>query len=230
MKTAVIMQPTYLPWIGYFDLMDQSDYFVFLDSVQFEKRSWQQRNRIKTSAGELQLSVPVLTKGKFQQKITDVGIDATHSFYKKHLKSVKLNYSKATFYNKYIIGLEKILYKQHTYLVKLNIELIKWLKEQLTIKTHLLRSSQLNVRGNSTELLVNICKDLGAETYLSPIGSKSYIQEGKLFSDNNIKLQYHDFKHPTYHQLDGKFIPYLSVIDLLFNEGDSSLKVIRSGR
>lgn len=224
------MQPTYLPWIGYFDLMDQCNYFVFLDSVQFEKRSWQQRNRIKTSEGELQLSIPVLTKGKFQQKISEVKIDTQYPFYQKHLKSITLNYSKATFYNRYVNGLEKILCGQHTYLVDLNIELIKWLREKLRIRAQLLRSSQLKVRGNRTELLINICKNLGAETYLSPIGSKSYIQEGKLFFNNNIRLQYHNFKHPTYHQLYGKFIPYLSVIDLLFNEGDSSLKVIRSGR
>lgn len=230
MKTAVIIQPTYFPWIGYFDLMDQSDYFVFLDSVQFEKRSWQQRNRIKTSAGELQLSVPVLTKGRFQQKISEVKIDHTRSFYKKHIKSIKFNYAKATFYNRYINGLESILCQKHTYLADLNIELIKWIKAQLRIKTQLLRSSQLNVQGKKAELLVNICKVLDVQTYLSSIGSKSYIQEGILFSDNNIKLRYHDFKHPTYHQLYGKFIPYLSTIDLVFNEGEKSLEIIRSGR
>ena len=85
MTTIAIMQPTYLPWLGYFDLIDRSDILVFLDSVQFDKRSWQQRNRIKTPNGELMLTVPVLTKGKFDQKICDVMIDQSQNFEKKHL-------------------------------------------------------------------------------------------------------------------------------------------------
>lgn len=230
MLTAVIMQPTYLPWMGYFDLMDQSDYFVFLDSVQFEKRSWQQRNKIKTPKGELLLTVPVLSKGRFKQKINDVKIDKTVRFEKKHLKAIKHNYHKAKFFKRYIADLENILCQNHSYLVNLNIELIFWLKEVIGINSKLIRSSSLRTKGKRAELLTVICNTLRVQRYLSPIGSQLYLKESNAFKDRGVKLDYHNFKHPQYYQLYGDFIPYLSVIDLLFNEGNKSLSIIRSGR
>jgi len=230
MSTCVIMQPTYLPWIGYFDLMDQSDYFVFLDSVQFEKRSWQQRNKIKTSKGELLLTVPVLSKGKFDQKIKQVKIDKNANFSKDHLKAIKYNYSQAKYFRKIFPELENILNKDFDLLVDLNIELITWLKDKLGIKTKLKKSSLLKAKGKKAGLLINICQLLGATHYLSPPDAKSYIKGSKEFKDNKINLLYHDYKHPHYKQLYGQFISYLSIIDLLFNMGDKSLAIIRAGR
>ena len=229
MKTAAIMQPTYLPWLGYFYLMDQSDYFVFLDSVQFEKRSWQQRNKIKTPKGDLLLTVPVLSKGRFEQKINEVKIDKTAEFQKKHLKAIKQNYSQAKFFKKYITDLEKILCRNHTYLVDLNEELISWLKDAIGIKSKLIRSSSLRPEGRKVEPLVSICKSIGAKRYLSPLGSKTYIDKNNLFPKYEIELIYNQYQHPRYRQLYGNFIPNLSVIDLLFNEGDKSLSIIKSG-
>jgi len=229
-RTVVIMQPTYLPWMGYFDLMDQSDYFVFLDSIQFEKRSWQQRNKIKSSEGELLLSVPVLSKGKFTQKINKVKINKSASFPKDHLKAIKYNYSRAKYFKKIFPGLEKILDKNFDFLVDLNIELIIWLKNLLGITTKLKRSSLLRVGGKKADLLISICKALKANAYLSPIGSKDYLKDGKLFKTNKISLFYQQFNHPQYHQLYDTFMPYLSIIDLLLNEGEKSLSIIQSGR
>ena len=228
MRTATIMQPTYLPWIGYFDLMDQSDVFLFLDSVQFDKSSWQQRNTIKTPTGELLLTVPVFSKGKRDQTICEVQIDQTTNFVEKHIKTIERCYGKAPFFEKYIHELAVILMKKHHYLAELTIELIDWLREAIGIKSELIRSSSLGVQGRKIELLVAICKSVRAERYLSPPGSKGYIEENNIFSRNNINLEYHDFRHPVYKQLYGDFIPYLSVIDLLFNEGERSLGVIRS--
>lgn len=230
MKTVVIMQPTYLPWLGYFDLMDQSDIFVFLDSVQFEKRSWQQRNRIKTSRGEQLLTVPVLSKGRQNQIINQVAIDDQLNFSSQHIKAIKQNYAQAKYFNKYINQLEKFLGKTHKSLVDLNIELIRWIKKELRIKTKLYRSSDLKVERSKTSLLIDICEGLGATDYLSPLGAKGYIKNDRAFAQRHIKLEFHNYSHPEYNQLHDRFIPYLSVIDLMFNYGDQSMSVIRSGR
>lgn len=229
-KTIAIMQPTYLPWLGYFDLMDRVDYFVFLDSVQFSKRSWQQRNRIKTSKGELILTVPVLAKGKYKQKINQVRINQSEDFVNKHLKALEYNYSKARLFKKYFSHILEILEKKHAFLADLNIDLILWLKKTIGIKTRLIRSSSLKVKGRAAELLVNICKALETRHYLSPVGAKTYIKDGQIFKKNSIQLSYQQYKHPVYKQLFGKFADHLSVIDLLFNEGNNSLEIIRSGR
>ena len=131
MTTVAIMQPTYLPWLGYFDLINRSDIFVFLDSVQFDKRSWQQRNRIKTLNGELMLTVPVITKGKFDQKICDVMVDISQRFEKKHFNSIHSNYKKSKYFEIYIQELEEIYSIKINKLADLNIRLIKWLSSKL---------------------------------------------------------------------------------------------------
>ena len=230
MRTVAIMQPTYLPWMGYFDLMDQGDIFVLLDSVQFDKRSWQQRNRIKAPNGELLLTVPVLSKGKRDQRICEVQIDQTSNFAEKHVKTIEHYYSKAPFFGKYIDEFATVLRKRHQHLAELTIELIDWLRETIGIETRLIRSSSLGVEGAKVELLIATCKSVGAERYLSPLGSKAYIDENNIFPQNNLELKYQNFEHPKYAQLHGDFIPYMSVIDLLFNEGQRSLEIVRRGR
>ena len=230
-KTIAIMQPTYLPWIGYFDLIDYVDCFVFLDSVQFNKRSWQQRNRIKGAKGVIWLTVPVISKGRREQKIIEVEIDLTRQFQAKHLKTIANCYSKAPFFSQYIDELSAIFNKSHYWLAELNIELIQWFSKELGISTQTLRSSDLDVAGQKTELLVNICEALEADFYLSAEGSRDYIQENNLFEKKKIHLVYHDYKHPIYDQCYGEFTPYLSTLDLLFNKGgESSLLLIREGR
>jgi len=229
MTTVAIMQPTYLPCLGYFDLVDRSDVFVFLDSVQFDKRSWQQRNRIKTSTGELMLTVPVLTKGRFDQKICDVIIDKSQKFEKKHFSSIRSNYKKSKYYKLYIQELEKIFNSKISKLTDLNMRLIEWLSSKLGVNTKFVYSSKLDASGSKTELLINICNEINANHYLSPAGSKKYIDENNLFVKSGIRLSYQNYKHPTYNQLFGDFIPYMSVIDLLFNEGKKSLEIIRRG-
>jgi len=229
MKTIAIMQPTYLPWLGYFDLINRSDVFVFLDSVQFDKRSWQQRNRIKTPNGELMLTVPVLTKGRSDQKICDVMIDISQKFEKKHFNSICSNYKKSRYFEFLVVELEEIFNSEINKLADLNIRLIEWLSSKLGINTKFVYSSQLDTDGSKTELLVNICKIINADHYISPAGSKEYIDQNNLFIKSGIKLSYQNYKHPTYSQLYGDFIPYMSVIDLLFNEGKKSLELIKSG-
>lgn len=224
------MQPTYLPWVGYFDLMDQSDVFVFLDSVQFDKRSWQQRNRIKCPKGEQILTVPVLSKGQFYQKINEVCVDPSSDFREGHIKAVQLNYAKSKYFQQYFDGFAGILRKKHTLLADLNIDLITWFKDILGIQAQLLRSSGLKAEGKKTELLVDICKVVQADHYLSPAGSKVYISENNLFEEHGIRLSYQNYQPIVYRQIYGDFVPYLCALDLLFNEGEQSLSIVRSGR
>jgi hypothetical protein len=229
-KTVAIMQPTYLPWIGYFSLMDQSDIFIFLDSVQFDKRSWQQRNRIKTAQGEKYLTVPVLTKGRGNQKICEVEIDESQNFVGKHLRTIENVYSKAPFFTEYWDAFSSLLNRKHMLLADLNIDLIQWFKDIIGIKVEFEKSTKFNPQGNKVELLVNLCNTIGADKYLSPQGSKSYIEKNNLFDSNKIELEFQQYTHPMYRQSHNVFIPYLSILDLIMNEGSNSLSIIRSGQ
>ena len=228
--SIAIMQPTYLPWIGYLDLIDQSDCFVFLDSVQFNKRSWQQRNKVKGTGGVTWCTVPVLTKGRRDQAIRDVEIDQGQEFQTKHVKTIQYNYEKADYADPFIDEFSTIMGKRHNLLAELNIELIDWLCSCFGIRTEFVRSSSLEVSGRKTELLVQICKELGAQRYLSALGSKEYIEENNLFLSNDIELIYHSYEHPEYSQLHGTFESHLSALDLLLNEGITGLSIVRSGR
>ena len=224
------MQPTYLPWLGYFDLIDKSDNFIILDNVIFSKQSWQQRNRIKTSSGSLWLTVPVITKGYAHQIVCDVNIIENPKWSIKQIKTIKQNYINTPFYDYYFEELSDILLNSNKYLAELNIELIKWLCLKIGININLIRSSQLKInKAEKVENLINICNKIGTDHYLSPSGSKPYIDENNLFYESKIELSYQQYCHPEYRQLYGDFIPYMSVIDLLFNEGEKSLGIIRSG-
>lgn len=227
-KSIAIMQPTFLPWIGYFALIERVDEFVILDHVQYEKRGWQQRNKIKTPSGQIWLSVPVKTKGRQFQKINDTEIlyDGKRGPLDKIMYSIKINYSKAPFYKDYIDDLIRILCKKHKYLCNLNLEIINWICEKLNVKRTIILSSKLDVSGTKAELLVDICKKLNANHYISPLGSKIYLEKSNSFRDAKISLSYHEYNHPIYSQLYKDFIPYMSIIDLLFNVGPDSLEVM----
>jgi hypothetical protein len=227
MCTIAVMQPTYLPWIGYFGMIDMADVFIFYDDVQFVKQSWQQRNRIKTQDGWIWLVVPVFQN--FGQKINQVKINNNQNWPKKHWKSIQYNYSKAPFFNEYMAFIEEIYEKEWDYLADLNITLIKRISEFLGLDTEFMLSSELRgVEGTKTDRLINILKLIGADEYLTAPATKAYIEPEK-FKGNDIMLYWYEFNHPTYKQLYGDFVPHLSVIDLLFNTGGESINVIREG-
>ena len=224
------MQPTYLPWLGYFDLMDHVDAFVFLDDVQFSKQSWQQRNRIKTAAGPQWLTVPV--KHRSDRGIIDVElVDA--GFCRKHLLSVEQNYRKASHFSTYFPTFAEVLRRgaETGLLVELNVSLISWMASAIGIRVPFFRSNAMGISGERSERLVRICETLEATDYLSPLGSKVYLLDelGK-FKRCGISVSFQHYEHPVYRQLYGPFIPFASAIDLLFNEGSDSLEIIRSGR
>ena len=229
MKTVAIMQPTYFPWCGYFALMDMVDEFVLLDSVQFSRRSWQQRNQIKSPNGVIVLTVPVNSRGKRDQLIEEAEIDTSQGFPNSHIRAIEINYRKAPFFSWYAEDLFALMRSNNGMLCDLTTGIIAWLKDSLGISTPLIRSSKLGGVGNKADLLADLCASRGARRYISPPGSRGYLDESSAFKSSGIEVDYLDYEHPVYPQLYGEFEPYMSVIDLLFNKGPDSLIVLRDG-
>ena len=228
---VVINQPTYLPWIGYFDLIDQADLFVVLDNVQFVKQSWQQRNRIKTPNGLQWLTVPVEFRGRLGQLLRDVEIrDAT--FARKHLRAIELAYRRAPYFAAYFRSLAAIIEKRCMGpLLDLNLELIEWTRSVLGIDTPVVRASDLGLPGKRTELLAAICEHVGGDEYLSPAGSACYLLgEQNILTGRGIEVWFHHYQHPEYRQAFPPFEPYASIVDLIFNQGPDALQILREGR
>jgi len=224
---AVILQPGYLPWIGFFDLFASCDIFVFLDHVQYDKRSWRNRNRIKTNSetGWQYLTVPVITKGKYHQSITETKIDNSKNWAEKHLKAIELTYKRADYFDKYFPLLEGILSRGWDKLIDLDIELINFILNEFDIETKYISSSTLITSEKKIDLLVEICKLIGADEYLNGDTGVKYLKSEN-FEKEGIKLLYHNYTHPTYSQRFPDFISHLSVIDLLLNHGKEKSREI----
>lgn len=220
MKVAV-HQPQYIPWLGYFHKMACVDLFVFLDEVQYKKREFQNRNTIKTPSGAIWLSVPVLTKGKNLQKIKDVRIDNQTRWSQRHCGSIRRNYARSPFFERYQSFLDEIYGKEWKYLMELNIVTINYIKNSLDITTPVRMESEIGTTKTQTERIIEICKKSNADTYLSGTGARDYLDE-ELFKTNNIELEYQKFAHPVYPQVHGPFTPDLSALDILFNCGPES--------
>lgn len=223
-----INQPAYLPWLGYFHRIAVSDIFVFLDTTQFEKNSMVNRNKIKTAAGPIMLSVPVNLAGHFSKQIKEIAI-ADKECFEKHWKSIELNYKKSKYWDAYAPGLKTIYEKDYQTIDQVCYNQLEFFVEALGIKTKIIRSSELpESEFKKQDLVLDILKKLKADIYISGAMGRDYI-DNKKFKDENIKLYYQDYRHPEYGQQWGNFQPYMSVIDLLFNHGDKSLDILMSG-
>lgn len=234
MKCA-IMQPTYFPWLGYFSLIKSVDYFIFLDNVKIEKHSWHTRNRIKTSNGLLYITIPThAIKGRLNTLINETEIETKTAWKEKHLKTIYFVYKKSEYFNKVYPFIEDLIKKEIPILSEFNINIIKKISKEIGIKTNFLTGSKIkDVFGTKQERLISICKSIECNVYISPKGSALYIEkdkQGGFFFDNKIQLFYQNYQHPNYKQLHGVFIPFMSILDLLFNCGfNNSLKIITSG-
>ncbi len=229
MATILIAhQPAYLPWLGYFHKIALSDIFVILDSVQFEKNSFTNRNKIKTAQKPVWLTVPVLLKNHFKKTIKEIEIDNSQDWPKKHWKSIYLNYKKAPYFNKYSDFFEDFYKKKWDYLTNLNEYLLKWFLKELGIKVKYYKASELNLEGYKSDLVLNMSKKLGADLYIFGTLGKDYVEKEK-FARQGIEIYFQDYGYPLYPQLYGKFLPYMSIIDLLFNCGNKSLEVLMKG-
>jgi hypothetical protein len=228
---VAINQPTYLPWMGYLDLISQVDLFVILDNVQFVKQSWQQRNRIRGGGGLQWLTVPIVFRGRSGQPIKDVEI-RDPEFARDHIRALELAYRRAPYFLQYFPALsQKIHDLRQGPLLNLNLGLIEWALDILEIKTPMVRGSSLNVNGKRTELLANICESVAATQYISPLGSAEYlVAEQNILRERGIDIFFQNYQHPIYPQVFGPFEPFASVIDLIFNCGEQSAQIMRSGR
>ena len=224
MITVGIHQPEYLPWLGFFKKMIQCDIFVFYDDVQFKRKDFQNRNNIRTHDGSTLLTVPV--KSKLESLIKDVKIDNTQRWSKKHVNSIHSNYTKSGYFEKYFSKLEKIYNKEFSTLVELNVEIIKFINKELKIKNKILFSSELNIHGNSAEKILKICEVLNADTYITGTiwASKHLIIND--FKNKNIEIKFQNLIHPIYNQCHTPFLPKMSTIDLLFNEGEKAREIL----
>lgn len=232
---CAIMQPTYLPWLGYFDLIDQVDSFVFLSNVQLVKRSWQVRNRIKTMQGELFLTVPIKKNDTSRPLIQNALISYDENWQKQHLNSIRYAYQKTPYFSIVFEWFSDVLFNQYQYLKDLNITIITDICKKIGISTDIIDSSLWNdLEGSKDSLLADICCKIGADTYLSAKGSAEYIElerPGGNFVEKGINLFYHNYEHPLYKQNGSDFLPYMCILDLLFNEGfENALNIIRQGR
>ncbi len=230
MKGA-ILQPTYLPWLGYFEMIASSDVFVVFDHVQFERKSWQQRNRIKTANGVVSLTVPV-QKMHREAKISEMKISYQDGNpLEKHFKTIELAYKKAPYFNEYKSFFEKVYSKKPVLLRDLNVDLIKLICSILGINTKIVFSSDFDLKDKNmekTEKVVNLCKNQGITNLYDAKGAEEILDKS-LFEKENILITFQNFHHPEYSQLWGEFVPYLSAIDLIFNQGDKSFSIIKSG-
>ena len=225
-----VHQPQYIPWLGYFDKIDKSDCFVFLDQVQYKAREYQNRNKIRTKAGWIWLTVPVISKGLGRQKICDIRINNNSDWQRRHWRSLKVWYGKSKFFKDHFSFFENVYTRRWGKLMDLNIHIIKYLLKQFGIDTSLYYASEIGTTAQGTDRIIEICKRLKADTYLSGIGGKDYLEEEK-FVQAGIKLEYQNFIHPRHHQLytqeGSPFLPYMSAVDLLFNEGEKSINILR---
>ena len=221
-------QSSYLPWLGFFHKLILSDIFVILDGVQFEKNSFTNRNKIKGPKGSFWLTVPVNLKGHMQKKISDIKIADYQDWKKRHLKSIEQNYSKSPFYKDYISFFKGCYSKDWSSLSDLNYHMLEWFFKQLDIKVKISKMSDFEFQGKKTDLVLEICHKFEADTYIFGALGKNYVV-GDKFTKQGIKIHFQNYKHPKYQQLHGEFVSHLSAVDLLFNHGPDSGRILREG-
>ena len=227
-KRISIHQPHYLPWVPYFNKILQSDQFVFLDNVQFQKNGMQNRNQIKTKDGVLWLTVPVMQS--LGQQISETVI-ADKGAVNKHLKTIEMAYKKSPHFNDIFPVIVQVTDKGYDKLSELNCDLIMRFLEYFGYKGEVIKASQINVSGRGSDLVLDICRKLGASKYISGPGGKAYMKLED-FGRGGVAVEFQDYKNVEYPQLFAEqgFIGDLSVVDLLFNMGKESLRVIEMGR
>jgi len=224
MTTIGILQPGYIPWLGFFEQVYRSDVFVIYDDVQYDKNGWRNRNRIKCPQGIQWLTVPVKLRG-LDTPINEVLI-VPGNWQRKHLATIKHCYKKSPYFEEVFPILENILSNEWQYLIELDMEIIDAVHDYLGQHRHIVRSSTLGIKEDDpTRRLVNICRHLNADVFYEGASGKNYLVEDE-FIKNGIKLQFQDYRYTPYPQLFDAFVDKLSIIDLLFNCGKKSLQII----
>lgn len=217
-----IHQPAYLPWLGYFDKINRSDIFIYLDTVQLEKNSYTCRNKIKTPQGSTWLTIPLITKGHTANSIIDIRIDNSQNWKKKHLKNIFFNYKKAKFFNELYPKIELLFEEDFDLFSDLAYQhMVFWLNE-FNIQTKIVKSSMLGIETKKSDLVLDLCSNFSASKYLSGELGKGYLNEGS-FEQRGIQIEYQNYSHPVYQQLNGEFLPYMGIVDFWMNTHDVEL-------
>ena len=217
-KTLCALQPTYIPWMPFFERIYLSDIFVILDDVEFSKNSNHNRNSIMSNSKKLMLTVPIHHKSR--QLIKDVKIDNSKNWKKKHWFSIKQSYEKLFFFKEIKKELEIIYSKNWIYLSELNIEIIKFLLRYFKIKKKIFISSEIQVKGTANEKLINLCKYFNTSSFMVKPETENYHPK-VLFKKNNIDFKFYSNKTKSYNQKSKIFLPGLSIIDYIANNGNS---------
>lgn len=225
MTIAAIHQPQYFPYLGFFHKLSQADIYVVMDNVEFLRRGLQHRNKIKTAKGDQWLTVPVLHQQK--QLINEVKINPDFPWARKHWGTILSNYSPAPYFNLYADDLQAILLQDWESLCELNMALLTWVMQVLAIDIPVVRLSNLPVQGEKSDRLISACQAVGADTYLSGIGGKNYMDLDS-FKAAGVQVLWQDFTAPTYEQLfpSVEFIPNLSILDVLFCCGPATHELL----
>lgn len=227
MKKVAILQSNYIPWKGYFDLIRQVDEFILFDEMQYTRRDWRNRNKIKTQRGLEWLTVPVKVKGRYYQTIRETELDGS-PWASDHWKALTANYGRAPFFSELASELKPLyLDRQYTHLSQLNRALIDWVCSKLGITTLISDSSDYRLIEGKTERLLDICRQAGATEYLSGPAAAGYL-ETNLFETAGIGVRFFDYEgYPPYSQLWGEFEHGVTVLDLLFNCGPDAPSYLR---
>ncbi len=223
--TAVILQPSYLPWRGYFHLMQRADVFVHYDDVQYTRQDWRSRNRIRIPGGAEWLTIPVENAGFLTNRllIKDARVHWGKQWNRSHRDRIVRSYARAPHFARYFPALDEILSSREELLVAYTIPLVERLAAALGIgSVRTVQSSELGVEDDDpTERLVRICTELGADRYLSGPSARDYLDEAR-FARAGVALEYMEYRYPAYRQIDETYDPGVSVIDLLFMTGEQA--------
>lgn len=218
-STLVVMQPTFLPWAGFFNLIAKSDIFVFYDDVQLEKRSWQTRNRLLLEGKPNWISVPIVHSG-LQQRIFDTHVLLTDNWISNTYKIFARNYATHKYYLEALQILDHYIKNNSDNLARRNESTIKFISNRLNLDKNFYYSNELNVYGKRSDRLIEICKYFKADTYLSPIGALEYLVNDRFAERSPSKLKFQNFTASIYAQKNSKeFVPNLSIVDVIANLG-----------
>ncbi len=224
---VAIHQPQFMPWLGYLDKIDQADLFVVLDSVQFKKNEWQNRNRIRTAQGWQWITVPVLHK--FGQRLDEVRINQQRDWQGRHLRALEMHYGRAPHLDQYLKELREIYRRTWDRLTDINLAVIRWLLDAFGIKTPLRLASEMHLRNEPTDRLIDICRAVGATQYVAGAGAAHYLDRMR-FEASGVWLEEQHFRHPIYPQCYEPFVPGMAAIDLLLTCGDDAINRLRTMR
>lgn len=229
---VAIHQPEHLPWLGFFNKMMNADELVILDNVQYRKRYFQNRNQILVNGVKKYIGIPVDIDSYREKTIADMQIhpNAEVPWKNKYLKTIEYNYKHHPFFDEYFPFFEDLLDKQISNLFEFNMEIIKYFASKLRIETRVIKASELQPSGEKSDLILDIAQKSGADVYLSGPAGRNYMDLEK-YEREGMGVWFNDFRHPEYSQRGaGKFVPYLSVLDLLMNVGaEQGRKIISDG-